>query len=52
MAKDATDPRALAQARAARRRELMLLSPKKRLDALLEPKDARALVRSLPAADL
>jgi len=34
------------------RRELMQLPARKRLEALLEPKDAGALVRALPASDL
>ncbi len=34
------------------RQRLMRLSPRQRMDALLEAKDARALVRSLPPEDL
>ena len=41
-----------AQSLAQLRRQLMQLAPRKRRDALLEPRDARRLVRSMPAGDL
>lgn len=41
-----------AQGLAEQRRVLMQLPPRKRLDALLDPADARRLVRSMPAGDL
>jgi hypothetical protein len=41
-----------ALARAQQRRALMALPARKRLDALLEQRDARAAVRALPAEDL
>ncbi|MCY1077021.1 DUF6178 family protein [Archangium lansingense] len=42
----------LQQALSTLRRQLASLPAKKRLDALIESRDARALVRSLPAEDL
>lgn len=41
-----------AQSLAQTRRALMQLPPRKRLDALLDPSDARRLVRSMPVGDL
>lgn len=50
--RDDTRPASAVQSLAETRRQLMLLPPRKRLDALLDPTDARRLVRSMPAGDL